>query len=379
MAGLVGRSEEWLRQVETGARRLDSVKVAINLSRVLHIEDMAALLGFNHRPPVTTPTYGYDTLADRLRTAIVDQPALSGPASRPPAPVARETLTALWRDWQFGTDRFTSIAAGLPQLVVSLRNGGAFGSAETAQLLVGAYHLSRSFLTKLGELRLAAVAADRGMLLAEWTGERLSLLVAARNLAMFHLQAGEDREAIAAAAGAAQQLGATAPEELDHAVLWGSLRTIVAKAAARQQEKPLVDECLDQIRQAADRLGADRECRHVWFGPSDVAITEAHLALVLGDVDQALRLASRITIADGFPASQRTAFYATLAEGHVRRREDAAAVFALLQVEDACAEEIRHNRSVARTLAALLERGNATTRAQVHRLAGFARLRDGPT
>jgi transcriptional regulator with XRE-family HTH domain len=38
LAGLVGRSESWLSQVERGIRSVDRMSVILDLSRVLHVE-----------------------------------------------------------------------------------------------------------------------------------------------------------------------------------------------------------------------------------------------------------------------------------------------------------------------------------------------------
>src|SRR3954471_282968 len=44
LAGLVGRSESWLSQVERGVRSVDRMSVLLDLARVLHVE-VEALTG----------------------------------------------------------------------------------------------------------------------------------------------------------------------------------------------------------------------------------------------------------------------------------------------------------------------------------------------
>ena len=44
LAGLVGRSESWLSQVERGVRSVDRLSVLLDLARVLHVE-VEALTG----------------------------------------------------------------------------------------------------------------------------------------------------------------------------------------------------------------------------------------------------------------------------------------------------------------------------------------------
>src|SRR3954466_13622360 len=44
LAGLIGRSESWLSQVERGVRSVDRMSVLLDLARVLHVE-VQALVG----------------------------------------------------------------------------------------------------------------------------------------------------------------------------------------------------------------------------------------------------------------------------------------------------------------------------------------------
>jgi len=52
LAGLIGRSTEWLRQVETGSRTLDSIHIAARLGDILG-EDLYAIIV--HLPPTRDP------------------------------------------------------------------------------------------------------------------------------------------------------------------------------------------------------------------------------------------------------------------------------------------------------------------------------------
>jgi transcriptional regulator with XRE-family HTH domain len=64
LAGLVGRSESWLSQVERGARTVDSLSVLRELARVLRV-DLDDLAGpALPKPPVVT-----DIAIDRLAAA----------------------------------------------------------------------------------------------------------------------------------------------------------------------------------------------------------------------------------------------------------------------------------------------------------------------
>jgi transcriptional regulator with XRE-family HTH domain len=87
LAGLVGRSESWLSQVERGLRSVDSLSVILDLARVLRVEPQQ-LIG---RPWQLAPNGGhdadglddvrgfftrYDDLLEPVPTAPLDLPQL---------------------------------------------------------------------------------------------------------------------------------------------------------------------------------------------------------------------------------------------------------------------------------------------------------------
>src|SRR3954469_12398199 len=75
LAGLVGRSESWLSQVERGVRSVDRMSVLLDLARVLHVE-VDALIG---RPWQLAPNGNAiaDALTD-LRTVLTSYNSLLG-------------------------------------------------------------------------------------------------------------------------------------------------------------------------------------------------------------------------------------------------------------------------------------------------------------
>ena len=75
LAGLVGRSESWLSQVERGVRSVDSMSVLLDLARILHVE-VEALIG---RPWQLAPNG--NTIAGALadvRVALTSYNSLQG-------------------------------------------------------------------------------------------------------------------------------------------------------------------------------------------------------------------------------------------------------------------------------------------------------------
>src|SRR5689334_1887270 len=75
LAGLVGRSESWLSQVERGVRSVDRLSVLLDMAKILHVE-VEALTGrpWQYAPNGTTLI---DSL-DEIRRALVRYSAMTG-------------------------------------------------------------------------------------------------------------------------------------------------------------------------------------------------------------------------------------------------------------------------------------------------------------
>lgn len=373
LAELVGRSEEWLRQIENGSRRLDSLTVAMRLAEVLHLEDLGELVDQPIRWRRSGP-WGGPLLAVMSR-AVCDQPSVVAPArageSASPAD-HRQIAEELWQTWWYSPRRYSELGARLPAFLAELRAAGLATAPgnKVAETLVTTYHLVRSFLARLGDWQLGLVVADRGMLIAE----RESLpcrYAAARSAAMAYLQAGLYPEALALAEVTTDRV----PDGGTDLLLWGACRTVAAKAAAELSEPARAYLLLGEVTAAATAIGADRREAGVWFGPSDAHLTGMYVALTLGRLDEVLDRAARAELATGFPPNLRTAHLIMLALACARRRRDAAAVPALLKVEQVCPEEIRYDATVAATLRLLLRRDHPAWRSDVTRLAGLAGVR----
>src|SRR5450759_2523554 len=99
LAGLVGRSESWLSQVERGVRSIDRLSVLLDMARVLHV-DVESLSG---RPWQYAPNGGVfaDGLAG-VRTTLTSYDHMLGTLT--PAtltlPQLRTQVFAVHRDYQ---------------------------------------------------------------------------------------------------------------------------------------------------------------------------------------------------------------------------------------------------------------------------------------
>ncbi|MBB5874431.1 hypothetical protein F4553_007865 [Allocatelliglobosispora scoriae] len=369
LAALVGRSEEWLRQVELGTRRLDSISVAMQLVEALRFDQLDDLVD-------PRESAGPD---DRRSTALTDE-ARAGyalPASlRSPYAGAATTAESLARDvaelrdtWWHASDRVAVCQHRLPQVIAAAQAGVRDdpGDEPTAAATVDALCLARSYLVYVGDRRQALVLAERAVTLAE-TASPASTVVAARALAMSYLQNREFHLALSIATAAADRAGDRLP------VLRGSLLSVAAKAASSLGEDERADVLIKQVRQAAAALGSARQQRGVWFGPSDVTLTEMTVAWTGGRREELPELALAAPPDSEMPQNLRIPYYAMIAALCARRRDEGTAVLQLLAIQRLSAEALRYDRMVHTALRDLLRTRHPVLYREIEQLGRLAGL-----
>jgi hypothetical protein len=105
------------------------------------------------------------------------------------------------------------------------------------------------------------------------------------------------------------------------------------------------------------------------FGPTNVGIHRAVVALELSHVPESLRLAERVDVTAAPSVDRRYSHYLELARGYAIQREDLAAVHILLRADRESPEESRVNLSTRATVRDLLSRETAITRPELRPLA----------
>ncbi|MBB2948134.1 hypothetical protein FB565_007905 [Actinoplanes lutulentus] len=168
LAGLIGRTADWLGKIENNRIELDRLSVIKSLADVLDVSlgDLLAepsLVDWN-------ADSGMETVP-ALRTALMEYQALTSLGTRnqeaePPSLDGLKTEAGkLWAAYQ--ASRFGYVTGQLPGL---LRRAQAAADVldgrdqdEARGLLGLTYQLAATQLTKLGEPDLAWIAADRGL------------------------------------------------------------------------------------------------------------------------------------------------------------------------------------------------------------------------
>lgn len=379
LAGLIGRSESWLSQVERGVRSVDRLSVLLDMARVLHV-DVESLTGrpWTLAPNGATVTDGLD---DLRRTFTRYEHLLgTGEPSTVTLDQLRAGVAAGHRTYQAA--RYGDVIADVSHLLVQaerlrVEKAGGQQAREAALAYVAAYVLAAKLVTKLGDGDLAILAADRAAGGAYAADSPTATGMAVYQVACALLRADRLTDAETLVMGMAEQLEpSTRSDDPTLVSVTGALWLIGAVIAARQTEQVAACDRLDRAQHLANLLGED--ANHGWtaFGPTNVAIHRVSVAAELGDAGAALDAAADVhpeRLPEGL-ASRRAQVHLDLAWAQAQRRNDAEATLHLLEAERTAPEAIRYNVIVAEMVREMLARGTRTRTRALADLASRAGL-----
>ncbi|MEV5678957.1 helix-turn-helix domain-containing protein [Streptomyces sp. NPDC052179] len=349
LAGLVGRTTDWLSKAENNRIELDRLSVIQTLAGALGVT-VGDLLG-----EPTLVNWGTDTgrhaLPD-LRAVLMDYRTLT-----PLFTAGRQEgepigLVELHRDISASMDgyqaaRYAWVADRLPELLASaLAATHAHHGAErdeAQRLLALAYQATAQVLGKVGEAELAWMAADRGLGAAQQSGDLAVTGSLLRSVMHCLTSTGRFDAALNLLEDAEMLLRPTESESSGEQVaVYGALHLAGAMAAARAGNRNAVRDILGRADQAAQRLGADSNELWTAFGPTNVAIHTVATAGELGDHQIAADLGQRVDTS-GLPVERQVRHHLEIARALAARNRGDEALEILLQAESIAPEQIRHH------------------------------------
>jgi transcriptional regulator with XRE-family HTH domain len=355
LAGLVGRSESWLSQVERGIRSVDRLSVLIDVARVLKT-DVETLAGH----PMSLAPNGHPGLdgLDEVRDALSTYPGLgpNEPATIDLGDVERLT-SEVHRRYQAAD--YGAAARILPGLITTSDTAvvASSGDQQRRALVTQSqvYVAAAKLVTKVGEGQLAWIAADRAMTAALRTESSTLTAMAAYQVACAFLKLDRVDQAEQVAITTAENFLDDSPMGLS---VQGALFLIGSVIAGRRSDRREATERLRRAQYLADALAHDGN--HGWtaFGPTNVAIHQVSAAAELGDAKQAIARAEHIDTS-GMPEglqSRRAQVHIDLAWAYSQHREDAAVVINLMEAERVAPQVLRYNIIAREILRELLKR-----------------------
>ncbi|MFY1672699.1 helix-turn-helix domain-containing protein [Plantactinospora sp. WMMB334] len=350
LAGLVGRTADWLGKIENNRIELDRLSVIKSLADVLDVS-LGDLLA---EPSLLdwTADSGTDTVP-ALRAALMNYRVITpfGHASNGHEPPGiadlRQNVGRLWSAYQ--ESRFGYVTSRLPDLLHRAQAAADTldgDDQDQARRLLGlAYQLAATQLTKLGETDLAWIAADRGLAAVRPTGDPVVTGSLFRSVGHALHSTGRYREAVRLTEDAAAYLEGHLHQPTPAPALlsvYGTLFLSGAMAAARANDPGTTRTFLATADETATRLGAD--ANHLWtaFGPTNVAIHRVATAAELGNVQVAVDLGPRVDTT-GLPMERRVRHALEVARAYNSWNRVTDAQGALLNAEQMAPEQVRHH------------------------------------
>jgi len=349
LAGLVGRTPDWLSRVENNHLHLDRLSVIRSLAEALDIAvgDLLAepsLLDWGPDGRRRTVPALRDALMDYRRlTPLLDEPG-PGADQRGLDAIGRD-IDEVWRAYQAA--RFGYVTSRLPGLLADAQRAADASSGEDPArahaLLALAYQTAATTLTKVGEADLAWIAADRGLTAARRCADPVIVASLLRSVAHALTSNGRFTAAVQLTQDAAGHLaGDLVRSGPAYQSVYGTLFLAGSMAAARAEDRAVTREFLAEADRAAALLG--RDANYLWtaFGPTNVAIHRVSTAMELGDLQVALDLGPRVDTA-AMPTERRVRHALEVARAYsVGNRADQA-LSVLLDAEAVAPEQVRYH------------------------------------
>lgn len=373
LAGLVGRSESWLSQVERGLRSVDSLPVILDLSRVLRVEP-EKLIG---RPWQLAPNGdpASDALSD-VRGYFTRYDDLLDPGPRGPIDLValRVSISQAHRTYQ-AAQYGSAIGQIAPMLSSVDQASRGFAAPRDKELMLGyvsAYVVTAKLLTKLGATDLALLAADRAANRAMEIDSKVARGMAAYQVvcALLRADRSDDAEHLAVNMAEQVQVGARSDRPTIVSVA-GALWLIAAVIAARRMDRDQAWVRLGRADHLAGLLGED--ANHAWtaFGPTNVKLHRISVATEMGEAGEAVRLAADVD-PDQFPeglTSRKAQVHLDLAWAQAQRKRDAEATLHLMEAERIAPEAVRYNALVRELIREMLARSGKSQTSALNDLA----------
>lgn len=347
LAGLVGKSAEWLKAVETGRIQTPRLPMLLRIARALDLRDLADLTGNGYAVPVQVFAGEQHAALSAVRAALTDY-RITPTTGEPNLPHLELRLTQAWRVRHSSSDHRTQLGALLPDLIRdaqrAVRQTGSDHRRRARTALAGVYQLADFYVAYQPAPELVWLVADRALTEGQEADDPYATAGGAWAMVQALRDAGRWDEAIGLARDAIRQLAPyvdSAPA--DWRGMTGALEAEIAYVHARRGRHGDAWAHLERADDVARQLGPDYRHIQSSFSMSVMAAHATTLGVELRRPGEALRAADSID-ADSIPSlARRSRHLIEVARGH-HQRDERAAVYALLnKAERTASETIRYN------------------------------------
>lgn len=370
VGGLVGRSPEWVKAIETGRLLPPRLPMLDRLARILNVS-VADLVGDPSLPPDPVTAPGHAALP-AVRDAINRYP-IGSDQPPPDLELLAERIAAAWRARHGAPDHRTVLGGLLPGLIRdtqhAVRGHDGAQRRQAQALLADLLGLAQMFIAYQPDAALLWRVTDRALVAAHESGN-LAAIAAATWFAMeAYRDAGDWDTAMAINLDV---LGVVEPRlpagDVDLLALYGALQTGAAFTAARMGEEGRAWRHFDQADEVSRRLPSGYAHPWTWFSTPVVGFYAVSVNVELQKGGEALRSARNVPPDSITSRPRRARHVIEVARGHRLRADHAATLAALRLAYETAPETIRYNSYARRMTLDLLE-GPAPLRRDARDLA----------
>ncbi|WP_329411945.1 helix-turn-helix domain-containing protein [Nocardia vinacea] len=352
VAGLVGRSEDWLRDVERGRQGTPNLEMLLKLGQALGVRDLTEITG-EHELLVGISRRAGHPVVPAIREAI-ESVDLNPTASTIDPAELRARVDRAWRLWHTSTTPRADAGAMLPELIRdgrrALRTLDGEERRTAAAALSGAYALSEQVLAWVADAPLLWLAADRCMSAAEIADDPVTLASASWVLGNVWRATGREEDAYRLTQGAVALLEPRLDGDQTAQALWGSNHLHSAITAAKLGREG------DALRGVDSAMGMARALprgsAHPWtlFGVVNAELTAVSVMVELRKSGGALEAAG-IVDPDSVPSVDRRArLWLELSRAYGQQK-DWLGTLGALKTATAASEESMRCHPLSRSLA----------------------------
>ncbi|MEU5781825.1 helix-turn-helix domain-containing protein [Micromonospora lupini] len=342
LGGLVGRSADWVKALESGRLLTPRLPMLLRLAEVLDIADLAELTGDQSLPVASVTRAGHPAV-DSVAAAMQRTTVTAGEPT--PVDVLRGLVDQAWTLWHRSSTERTAVAAVLPGLLDDARRSARRldGNDRRAALaeLARVYHLAQLYCAHQPYPELVWLAADRAMSAAQDADDPNAIAAAAWYYAHVYRSANQVDAAELVLIDAEQLVDREAGAE--QYARWAQLQLGRALGHAKAGRDGQAWRAWDAADAAADRLGAGYVHPWLMFGPAACAAYAVTLETDLCRAGEAVRRADSTNYTALPSRTRRAGHLIEAARAHLLRREEVAAVHLLGRALRESVDTVRHN------------------------------------
>ncbi|MFI5925804.1 helix-turn-helix domain-containing protein [Micromonospora sp. NPDC051543] len=370
LGGLVGRSAEWVKAVETDRILPPRIHMLDRIARALKVE-VSVLAGELGARSAAVNGPEHPALAS-VRDAVNRFEAFD---EIPPESLTRlrDRLAMAWRARHQASDHRTVLGGLLPGLLRDVQRAAlAYEGDERRQaqsLLAETFGLAQMFLAYQPAAELLWRVADRAMVAGQESGDPEAVACAGWFLCQVHRDAGDWDTAMAVTVNLLSALESRAAEgNTNLLALWGALNFEAAYTAARAGEEGRAWRYWDRADRVAQRLPTGFYQPQTSFSKVIMGAHAVTVAVELQKSGEAVRQARRHDSAAIPSRPRRARHIIEVARAHHGKNDKEAAVSTLRQAYESAPETIRFN-GYARQITMDLLDGPRSTREDARELA----------